>query len=223
MKFILLFVVIVLALLILPFVFLPEKSKTVPPSNEGNPWQVEKLPENLSRVFGIDVGRATLSQVRARLGNDIEVAMLVAPGERGSVEAYYSDFKAGMVNGKLVLNIRTTLEEREAMLARAQKAEYMKGTTRRITLDPADLLRLEAYIVSAATFIPSAQLDEEIILQRFGKPSERIRSNENTEHFLYPEIGLDLQLNNKGKEVLQYVPPRDFATLREPLLQAGTP
>jgi hypothetical protein len=37
------------------------------------------------------------------------------------------------------------------------------------------------------------------------------------EHFLYPAKGLDLILDRKGKEVLQYVAPRDFARLREPL------
>jgi hypothetical protein len=48
-------------------------------------------------------------------------------------------------------------------------------------------------------------------------------SHENTEHFLYPEQGLDLQLNTKGKEVLQYVPPRDFSALRTPLIRDKKP
>jgi hypothetical protein len=36
------------------------------------------------------------------------------------------------------------------------------------------------------------------------------------EHWLYPEKGLDLMLNDSGKEVLQYVAPREFATLARP-------
>ena len=60
-------------------------------------------------------------------------------------------------------------------------------------------------------------MDEAIILQRFGTPAERIRQGETLEHFLYPDKGLDLVLDSKGKEVLQYVAPADFARLRAPL------
>ncbi len=73
--------------------------------------------------------------------------------------------------------------------------------------------------MSAIAFIPAANLDEAIVLQRFGAPDERIRADENREHFLYRAKGLDVQLDAKGKEVLQYVPPRDFARLRDPLVK----
>jgi hypothetical protein len=54
-------------------------------------------------------------------------------------------------------------------------------------------------------------------VQRFGAPAERIRQGETLEHFLYPARGLDIVLDSKGKEVLQYVAPADFARLRAPL------
>ena len=36
-------------------------------------------------------------------------------------------------------------------------------------------------------------------------------------HLLYPDKGLDVVVDGNGKELLQYVAPRDFAELREPL------
>jgi len=75
--------------------------------------------------------------------------------------------------------------------------------------------------IIGVSFIPSANLDEDIIQQRFGMPAERIRGSEHTEHFLYPDRGLDLILDRKGKEVLQYVAPKDFASLRDPLIAAA--
>jgi hypothetical protein len=36
-------------------------------------------------------------------------------------------------------------------------------------------------------------------------------------HLLYPEKGLDVVVDSDGKELLQYVAPRNFAELREPL------
>jgi len=36
-------------------------------------------------------------------------------------------------------------------------------------------------------------------------------------HWLYPAIGLDLTVNDKGKEVLLYVKPADFSRVTAPL------
>jgi len=39
------------------------------------------------------------------------------------------------------------------------------------------------------------------------------------QHLLFPELGLDLLLDEKGKELLQYVDPTEFGKLRQPLLE----
>lgn len=217
LKSILLFVAIVVALLAAPLLFITDDGKPVEQAAGGLPWQIEVLAEGYSRVFGLTPGASTLDEALARLGSDAEVALIVAPGESGSVEAFYQSVAAGFVTGKMILTLDTTLAEREQMLKRAAKAEYMESTTRRITLADSDLQAMKKTRIAAIAFIPSAHLDEAIVLQRFGAPAERIRSSEQTEHFLYPDKGLDLRLDAKGKELLQYVAPRDFARLRDPL------
>ena len=52
---------------------------------------------------------------------------------------------------------------------------------------------------------------------RFGEPGERLVVSEKRVHLLYPDKGLDVVVDGNGKELLQYVAPRDFAELREPL------
>lgn len=220
LKSLLLFVVIVAALLAAPLLLITDDGEPVEHAAEGLPWQIEVLGDGYARVFGLTPGISTLDEVRARLGNDAEVALIVAPGESGSVEAFYQSVTAGFVTGKMILTLETTLAEREQMLKRAVKAEYMESTTRRITLAAADLQAVKKARIVAIAFIPAAQLDAAVVLQRFGAPAERIRSSEHTEHFLYPDKGLDLRLDAKGRELLQYVAPRDFARLRDPLLAA---
>jgi hypothetical protein len=73
--------------------------------------------------------------------------------------------------------------------------------------------------VKAVSVIPTVNLDEATIVQRFGQPGERIQVSEKRVHLLYPEKGLDVVVDGDGKELLQYVAPRDFALLREPLLK----
>lgn len=212
-----LFLAILAVLLAVPWLFVERGAGQGDVPAEGLPWQIDALPEGNSRVFGLSPGASTLDDARARFGPDVQVAMIVAPGESGSVEAYYESVTAGSIAGKMVLALESTLAQREAMLKRALRAEYMESATRRVELAAIDLQALNKARVTAIAFIPAAHLSEEIVLQRFGPPAERIRSGEHTEHFLYPEKGLDLRLDAKGKEVLQYVAPRDFARLREPL------
>jgi hypothetical protein len=93
----------------------------------------------------------------------------------------------------------------------------MQSTTRKATLAEADRAAVLAAPIRGIAFIPSAQLDESVILERFGQPSERIRVNEHLEHLLYPAKGLDIVLDSKGKELMQYVAPARFEDLRAPL------
>ena len=83
---------------------------------------------------------------------------------------------------------------------------------------PADEAAALAAPIRGLAFIPGAQLDEAVILERFGQPAERIRVNDHQEHLLYPAKGLDLVLDSKGRELLQYVAPARFDALRAPLL-----
>lgn len=189
---------------------------------EGLPWQIDVLPGGNSRVFGLTIGTSTLAQARQRFGNEGEVAIVAAPGEAGSLEAYFSEVTMGAVTGKLVLTGDISQEELEQIRARNGQGEYMESTTRKLNLQGADLNRALAAPLRAIAFIPSVNLDEAMVLQRFGPPTERIRSSETTEHFLYPQRGLDLVLDTKRKELLQYVAPTRFHLLREPLL-AGKP
>lgn len=221
LKSIALFVAIVVALLAAPLLFIDRDAKAPALPAEGLPWQIEGLPDGLTRVFGLVPGGSTLEQARQRLGPDAQVAMIIAKGETGSVEAFYESITAGIVTGKMILTLETSLAQREAMLQRAVKAAFMESTTRRIELADVDLQDLATARIMAITFIPSANLSEDIVLQRFGSPAERIRTDEAVEHFLYPDKGLDLRFDAKGKEVLQYVAPREFARLRDPLVAAA--
>jgi hypothetical protein len=219
LKSIALFIAIIVALLALPMLFHVKDTGRNETPAEGMPWQIDVLPDGTTRVFGLTPGRSTLDDARKLLGANTQLALVIAPGESGAVEAYYESVTAGPVTGKMVLALETTLARREQMLKRALKVDYMQSSTRRVTLGEDDFVQAGALTITAIAFIPSANLDEQIILQRFGVPAERIRSSAEREHFLYPAKGLDLQLDAKGKELLQYVAPGNFSQLRDPLLR----
>ncbi|HRD33741.1 MAG TPA: hypothetical protein PLR02_05755 [Rhodocyclaceae bacterium] len=190
-----------------------------PPTESGYPWQIDLPAPGQSRVFGLRPGHSSVAEASALFGPDVDIAIVAPPGHPASLEAYFESVQVGRIMGKLVLTVDADDATLAAMRERAAKVEYMESTTRKITLSRDDLADARGRAIRAITFIPSANLDEDIVLQRFGPPAMRVRVSDEREHFLYPDKGLDLALDSRTKEVLQYVAPQDFERLRQPLLQ----
>ena len=220
MKFALSLIALVLLALILPF-FLPGAGKQAGVDPNSNlPWQIAVDGQGGSTVFGLQPGVSTLGDVRQKLGNEIEVAIIAEPNEIGLLEGYYAQLPLGFVLAKMVVTVDATNEAISAMRERALKAKHMESTTRRITLHPDDLAAADRLPIRAISIIPTVNLDEATIVQRFGEPGERIVLSDKRTHLLYPKQGLDVVVDKDGKELLQYVAPQQFARLREPLLAA---
>lgn len=205
---------------VLVFVLMRAGEKPAPAAAiENLPWQIETLADGGSRVFGLVLGHSTLGDARQRFGQDMQLAVVASPGESGALEAYYIHFTAGVLHGKMILVGMLDQAGVAQMRKRALKVEFMDSTTRKFVLHPDDLTLAYQAPIGSITFIADAHFDAATAVKRFGAPEVRIRSSESVEHFLYPQKGLDLQLDTRGKEVLQYVAPRQFARLRDPLVK----
>ena len=197
-----------------------------PTSQPDLPWQIQTQPGGGSQVFGLKLtpggqGSSTLGEARARWGDTMQVAVIAAPGEAGTLEAYVDPVNAGFVTGKLVLTAKLDAAAIQGLRERTIKAEFMESTTRKFLLAPADLPQALAAPIVAMGFIPSASLDEATVLARFGKPAQRVVANAHLTHLLYPEQGLDIALDTQGKELLQYVAPSEFTSRLQAPLQAA--
>ena len=218
MKIIIPILALVIAIFIAPWLFPPGNNQPSQPPGEGLPWQIVPLENGSSRVFGLTLGTSTLNDARKQFGDSPQVAVIGQREEPGSLEAYFESVRLSFLTGKVILTAELSQDMVNAMRQRSIKTDYMESTTRRSTLNAVDLELAMDTPIRAITFIPSINLDEATVLQRFGQPAERIRSSDTAEHFLYPGKGLDIVIDSKGKELLQYVAPKYFARLRDPLL-----
>lgn len=181
----------------------------------GLPWQIDRLPGGDTRVFGITPGRTTLGDAIGLLGNDMELAIIAAPHETGSLEAYYSRYSFGPITGKLIL----VMDIAPGALSSLRQRAFQDAGTRRHHLHPDDLPVAHRVPVKVINFLPSLDLDEEIAQARFGTPAEIIHASEQERHLIYPDLGLDLVLNTDGKDVLQYMRPDELDVHRTRLQQ----
>ncbi|MBK7417074.1 MAG: hypothetical protein IPJ38_20195 [Dechloromonas sp.] len=220
MKFALYLFAFVIAALVIPF-FIPSSGKTegVDP-NSNLPWQITLDGQGGSTVFGLKPGVSTLGEVRRRFEPELELAIVARPDEIGALEGYYSSVSLGFVMARMIVTVDVSNELVFAMRERALKAKHMESTTRKITLNAEDVAAADLLPVKAISIIPTVNLDESTVIQRFGQPGERVVVSEKRVHLLYPQQGLDVVVDSDGKELLQYVAPRNFASLREPLLTA---
>lgn len=205
--FVLIFALLAAVLLSYPFFNESENAEVI----TGLPWQIEVMPDGSSRVFGLHMGVSRLSDVLAVLGDDdMELGIIAASDEIGNLEMYYGHFKAGVVYGKLVVRTSSSEQNIRNWREHAVRTDYMaSGLAKKYRLSGDELAQALQEVVTAITFIPAINLDEAMILARFGEPAARLR-RDGALHFLYPEKGLDIALFENAKEVLQYVSPKMF-------------
>lgn len=184
------------------------------------PWQVQALPDGSSQVFGLRLGatagHSRLADAHARWPDNFVLALLVDRGDVATLEAYVDNAQLGFVSGRLIFTAALPPAQMQGLRERASKIEPLASGAHRYTLSAQDLTLAESAVLQGISLIPALQLDAALVQQRFGVPAERL-SLEGLEHCLYPDLGLAISLDPKGKELLQYVAPADFARLREPL------
>ena len=206
-----------LAVLLAVYPFLGDKQQG--DSVTGLPWQIDILDDGSTRVFGLNIGVSRLADASTALGDDMELAIIASTDveEVGSLEMYYGHYRAGLLSGKLILHTSTSDDVLAQWRDNAEKSDYMSsGYAKKYTLSAVDKPRVLQETISGVTFIPAVNLDEETVLARFGEPAERIELP-GTTHYLYPEKGLDIAVHEASKEVMQYVSPKRFEQLVQPL------
>jgi hypothetical protein len=212
------FIISILVLVILVLLVIQQK-KLSPVQSELSvekdlPWQI-KIIDGHSSVFGLTLQQSQLSDAAKIIGNDFELAILSKPGQPEALELFFTDFRSGYLTGKLILvadiSPAQVQELREQFPVRQ---EYLETGTKKTMLRFEQQAEALPYTIKNITFIPVARLDKTLIEQRFGLANMTLKTSEKVSHYLYPALGLDIIVDEDGKDFLQYVSPADFASLQ---------
>ncbi len=181
------------------------------------PWQIGHPTADTSRIFALTLGASTVAEAERRFREVAKPGLFRMSDGRLAAEAYFEQVNLAGLKAKIVVSISIPEEELQAIYDRGLGMRAgISG--KRIVLRPEDQARLRALPISGLTYLPAVSLDEATFVRRFGRPGQRLPERKgDTVHLLYPWHGLDITLGG-GKPVLQYVPPRDFDRLVQPLL-----
>ena len=211
--------IIVLILFLSGYWFYSFYNSMVTPQGDGTvrvknlPWQITVIDDHTLHVFDLDVGKATLGDAVKILKSEYNLAWFENQDDSISLEAYFIRVSMSGLRAKVLLELDAEGLDIDYLKKNSGKPEIQTSRTIKYPLD--DLAQeLDNRVIHSLTYIPKANVDAELLKSRFGQAEEIIKLDENTEFWLYPQKGLVIQISQKGKEVLQYVPLAGFERLR---------
>jgi hypothetical protein len=185
------------------------------------PWQIEHPTPDSVRVFGLTLGQATTNEAEQRFKEEAKPSLFKSPTGQKIAEMFFEQVTLGGMRSRIVLTIAVPEAELQGMYERGLRMAAT-GSGKKITMTPDDVARLRTLPISSLTYMPGVRVEEGMFLKRFGQPAQRIQEKKSGAiHWLYPQNGLDITLGGDEKPLLQYVPPKDFDMLANPLLANG--
>jgi hypothetical protein len=185
------------------------------------PWNIEHPTTDTSRIFGLTLGQSNSKDAEQRFKEEAKPILFKSPSGQLSVEVFFEDVRMAALKARIVLIVDVPKAELKGMFDRGLRMNAT-GSGKEITLSTEDAHRVLAMPISSLTYMPGVRLEDAIFEKRFGQPEQRIREKKSGAiHWLYPRHGLDITLGGKEKPLLQYVSPKDFDKLTNPLVTQG--
>lgn len=174
------------------------------------PWQITVYPDGSSRVFDIELGRATLTDAIAKFGGLEGLAVFQHKDGPMALEAYFGNVQFGPLKAKVIAGLEATEQDLESMRGRATNREGTPSGDWKYPLN--DALKMHTgRRLSLISYVPGTRkLDAEFFRTRFGEPRAWLQESETAVSWFYPELGLSVLIDDDTREVLEYQQPRDF-------------
>ena len=186
--------------------------------NLGFPWQVNKHADGSTSVFQINLGKTTLGQAEKLFKESAELSLFKPKNNDAVIEAFFDKVLIGGLSSKIILSFSIDQSRIMPMLDSGVRISTLGSGTRRVTLSSDHQKGMRNEAISAITYLPSINLNDDLVEKRFGIPTKKISEQKNeTVHWLYPDIGVDVALHEKEKEVILYVMPVNFSKVLAPL------
>jgi len=208
----------ILLILVVAIMFPAGKKAPTPPVL---PWDITVDTNGNSQVFGLTLNQSTLSDAQKIFKKEPELSLFASPQGTYTIEAYFERLYISGIRADLILTLNIDQASAAQMFKRGLRLSQLGSGEKKITLAQDDHDAATDATISLITYLPAANLDAELIKKNFGEPDKRHTESSGITHWLYPEKGLDIALNPKGKEMLQYASPTDFDQILKPLTQSN--
>jgi hypothetical protein len=165
-------------------------------------------------IMGIVVGSSTLQAAEKILNERADIAMFIPAKENKvkkiQLEAYFEDHQ-------IILGLNADVDLLEKIKNNGVNPFVFPSGVIKVGVGDNESDIVNALPISSLTLISHNRVNLEQFEQHFGKSGQIIQTTDGNVHFLYPDLGLDLTRGSEGADALQFVDPKHFARLLNPL------
>ena len=180
-----------------------EKNPTM--QHEYTPWDTVRTESGLINAFGLTLGKTTIKESELVLDRTAETQLRIS--SNGDIDtqyelvAVYKDLIISGVVSELILTYQLEQDTLQTLYSTlTTQSEHKESYSISTELAAPYLIAPVADI----TYVPSIDYGEEIIIQRFGTPEKEYVISDTFRKWLYPEMGLEIQLHSNQSERFIY-------------------
>ncbi len=178
------------------------------------PWDITLLPDGTSAVFGVHLSKDSMLEFKRLYNQKADLAIFVDPDKKTSLEAYFGPTDVGALSA----NVAIVAQVDEKLLQSWISADHAKPDPTpsgawKYPMSDEQIRTAQNLPIESITYKPSADYSESLIERRFGKPESIRHAKEPYEYWLYPIKGVLITVNKNGRDLFQYIAPKDFAKL----------
>lgn len=182
------------------------------------PWQITVNERQNLEVFGITLGESRLQDAVDYWGSFPAIGLFESDGGDQVVEAYFERVRLGPLDVKLIARVAISVDQMAAFNARRINRKPSPSGDFKYELIESDMARVLELAITEVTYIPKVKVDEDLLIQRFGKPAQQRTLKDQRLLLLYPEKGLAVILDENGRDIFGYTSPINFIDLEQRLL-----
>lgn len=191
------------------------------PDPKNLPWQAEMTEEGKVKVFHMTLGDITSRQMMEQFQSFPEIALFEPKGGDAILEAYFGKKRVGLFEAKLVAELQANDETLQRFKANHIERDAQPSGKWKYSLSEPDVKESNSFLVKNLIYIPVADYEQDILLARFGKPAEMLKTKEEAQYWVYPNKGLIILENPDGGEIFYYTTKANFETLKLRLKTEG--
>jgi hypothetical protein len=174
------------------------------PENQAMPWQSYINDQDQTVVFDLTMGQSELLDAARLFGTEIEASLFENENVDPELEVYFSSTKVGGISAKIILNLALNNQNIDILRDNIDVSMMMPSGVKKTTFKSEAESLMSQFTIKSLTFIPRADLPENVVLDLFGKPDRVDLSNQGISYWHYPEKGLKIIMDDEQKDILEF-------------------
>lgn len=174
------------------------------PENQAMPWQSYINDQDQTVVFDLTMGQSKLLDAARLFGTEIEASLFENENVDPELEVYFSNTKVGGISARIILNLVLNKQNIDILRDNIDVSMMMPSGVKKTTFKSKAESLMSRFTIKSLTFIPRADLPENVVIDLFGKPDRVDLSDQGISYWYYPKKGLKIIMDDEQKDILEF-------------------